>query len=104
MNGHLRDEIANDIDEGHPTLSAEADALAREVSRLSDVNEREAYSRELSDRAAASARWGEWMRETDRYLAEFDPGLVEEIKIFLTTRRDALRARARERGWDIPDD
>jgi hypothetical protein len=31
MNGHRRVEIANDIDEGHPTLSAEADALAREV-------------------------------------------------------------------------
>jgi hypothetical protein len=56
MNGHRRDEIANDIDQGHPTLSAEADALAREVSRLSTFDEREAYSRELSDRAAGSGR------------------------------------------------
>ena len=104
MNGHRRDEIANDIDQGLPTLSDEADALAREVSRLSTFNERDAFSRELSDRAAASPRWGEWMRQTDRYLAEFDPALVEQIKVFLTTRRDALRARARERGWDVPDD
>lgn len=102
MNGHRRDDIANDIDRGHPTLSPEADALAAEVSRLSTFNEREALGQELGDRAAASPSWGEWMRETDRYLEEFDPALVGELTTYLTTRRDALRERARERGWDVP--
>lgn len=103
MNGHRRVEIANDIDEGHPTLSAEAAALAREVSRLSTFNERDAFARELSDKAAASPRWGEWMR--DRSISRgLRPVLVEQIKVFVTTRRDALRARAREHGWDAPDD
>jgi hypothetical protein len=102
MNGHRRDDLANDIDQGHPTLSPEADALAAEVSRLSTFNEREALGRELGDRAAESPSWGEWMRETDRYLAEFDPALVDEMKASLTTRRDRLRERALKRGWDVP--
>ena len=53
MNGHRRDDLAKDIDKGLRTLSAEADRLAAEVSRLSTVNEREALSRWLGDRAAA---------------------------------------------------
>jgi len=102
MNGHRRDDLANDIDKGLRTLSAEADRLAAEVSRLSTVNEREALSRWLGDRAAASPSWGEWMRDEDRYLAEFDPALVDDMERFLMTRRDALRARAQSRGWELP--
>jgi hypothetical protein len=102
VNGHRRDDLANDIDQGHPTLSPEADALAAEVSRLSTFNERQALGGELGDRAAASSSWGEWMQAKDGYLAEFDPALVDEITSFLATRRDALRARARSRGWELP--
>ena len=102
MNGRRRDDIANDIDLGHATLSPEVDALAAEVTRLSTFDERQKLSEELGGRAAASQSWGEWVRETDRYLADFDPVLVDEICIYLTRRRDALRARAQDRGWDVP--
>jgi hypothetical protein len=104
MNGHRRDEVANDIARGYPTFSPEVDALAAEVSQLSTFNEREALGRELDDWAAASTSRGEWMPETDKYLAEFDPSLVDELRVFLTTRRDELLQRALERGWDVPAD
>jgi hypothetical protein len=38
------------------------------------------------------------MRQTDCDLADFDPALVDDIKSYLTKRRDKLRARARSRG------
>jgi hypothetical protein len=108
VNGHRRDDIASD----YPTLSTEADVLAAEVSRLSMINEREAFAEEVARRAATSPRWGEWMQRTDRYLADFDPALVEDIRIYLAKARDELRARARVgplrdlhlpgRGWDAP--
>jgi hypothetical protein len=102
VNGHRRDHIANDIDQGHATLSPEVDALAAEVSRLSAFDERQAFSAELGRLVAASECWGVWVPETDRYLADFDSALVDYMKTHLTRRRDALRARARDRGWDVP--
>jgi hypothetical protein len=101
VNGHRRDDLANDIDQGYPTLSPGADTLAAEVSRLSTFNERQALGRELGDRVAASSSWGEWMQARDRYLAEFDPALVDDITRFLATRRDALHTRAQSRGWEL---
>lgn len=71
---------------------------ARQIptSRLqaSFANSRPAEAQARSGRrAAASQSWGEWIQARDRYLADFDPALVDNIKTHLTRRRDAL-ARA----------
>lgn len=104
MNRHRRDDIANDIDAGHPTFSPEADVLAAEVFRLSTSREREGLSQHLGDRIAASPSWAEWMRARDRYLAEFDPALLKHLEAYLAHKRDSLRERASRRGWDVPPD
>jgi len=98
MNGHRRDDLANDIDKGHPTLSPEADALAAAISRLSTLSERQTLGVELAGRACRVTSGGVWMQEEDRYLGEFDPAVVDDITRFLTKRRDELRARALRLG------
>ena len=92
MNGHRRDDLANDIDKGHPTLSPEADALAAAISRLSTLSERQTLGVELAGRACRVTSGGVWMQEEDRYLGEFDPAVVEAFG----SRERALRRIRRE--------
>jgi hypothetical protein len=103
VNGHPRDDVANDIAHGRPTLSENADALVSAVSRLLTFNEREAFGEELASRVAASPRWGEWTKQPDRYLEELDAPIIASITDSLLIRLDELRQRATERGWDLPE-
>jgi hypothetical protein len=100
VNGKLRDNLLGDIEQGNPTLSATADALAAEIQRLSKFDEASAFSEELARRAADSQLWADWIEHTGRYLADFDPDLVGVIEVDLIARRDELRERATDRGWD----
>ncbi len=95
MNGHPRDDVANDIADGRPTLSENADALVLAVSRLLTFNEREALGEELASRVAVSLRWGEWMNQPTRYLDDLDAPLVVSLTEFLSLRLEERRSTLR---------
>jgi hypothetical protein len=103
MNGHPRDATASDLATGRPTLSPEADDLARKVMALMSVNEREDFARSLDAQVAESAHWATWSKNPDRYLADLDPDCVSEMTSYMAGRYDRLRQRALKRGWEVPD-
>lgn len=79
MNGQPRDEATVDLAQGRPTLSPEADELARSVMALLTFNERDEFSRRLSSRIGDSPAWQAWVKNSDQYLCDLDPTCVAEI-------------------------
>jgi hypothetical protein len=82
-----------EIERGRPTLSPEADELARRIVGLLGSSEHTAFGLQLESWVAHSARWSEWVQQDDVYLADLDPGAIEAIVITLVAYEDVLRAR-----------
>lgn len=104
MNGHARDQIDTDLASGRPTISPSVDPLVLSVVALLGMAEGEALFEELEHEVGQSPAFQDWTRDASRYLSEFDAGTAALIEHRLTAMRQAMRDRARERGWEVEPD
>jgi hypothetical protein len=103
VNGRPRDETKLDLAMGRPTLSLEADDLARRVMSLLTASENDGFGGRLDARIRGSAESAEWFKNPHVYLAELDPDCVAGIIDWLSKEYERLRERAVSRGWEVPD-